>query len=218
MKRFLWLLPLLLLILPVQSRATLVTGFAQTSAANTVSATDDGTTTTITITDATVNLAGGLLIGNGVDFTLTAVSIDPVQTVGPTGLLQHYNGSFSIFTGPSQTGVDLLSGTFTDAAFGAGGGPGLVVNVNNPPDTLSLSSDILTPSQLQAPSNLNLTFTNLSPSLGVDGTTIAGFNASFTGNVSASEAVPASEPSTIALLGVALLSLGFLKWRQGNAW
>ena len=54
----------------------------------------------------------------------------------------------------------ILSGVFSDAAFGALGGPGLVVNANNPPDSLTLTSDIIPPSDLVPPSSFSLAFTN----------------------------------------------------------
>lgn len=189
-----------------------VATFGQTSNNNTITATtdmanDQTTLTANAVIDLTQFLNGPL---SGVDFQLTATSIDPAGTLG-SAVIQHYSGSFCISSGPGCTGTDLLSGTFSDAAFGALGGPGLVVNVNNPPDTLNLSSDVIAANELQAPSSFGLTFTNLQPGLAIQGTTIAPFTASFSGDVSAS-AVP--EPMPLAMLGVGLLGLTLVRWRR----
>lgn len=199
------------------AEATQITAFGQTSGSNTVDATVNAadTVTTISITDALVNLTQLLVPGpmTGLDFDMTATSIDAVTMVGATGLLQHYNGTFCIATGPGCTGTDVLSGSFTDAAFGAGGGPGLVVNVNNPPDTLSLSSAIIPASDLIAPNAFSVGFSNLTPGLGTIGTTIAPFTASFAGTVSASvRAIP--EPSSIGFAFVSLALAGLLWFRR----
>lgn len=189
-----------------------VATFGQTSSTNTITATTNMADTQTTLTaNATIDLTqflNGPL--SGVDFQLMAMSTDAAATLA-TAVIQHYSGSFCISTGAGCTGTDLLSGTFTDAAFGGLGGPGLVVNVNNPPDTLSLSSDVLSASELQAPSSFGLTFTNLQPGLAILGTTIAPFTASFSGDVSAS-AVP--EPKSLALFGVGLLGLAATQRRR----
>jgi hypothetical protein len=128
-------------------------------------------------------------------------------------VIQHYSGSFCITSAIACGGTNILSGTFSDAAFGALGGPGLVVNVNSPPDTLALSSSLIPANELASPSAFGLTFTNLTPALAILGTTIAPFNATFAGDASAS--TPAVfEPSSIAILGLGLVALGLVAPRR----
>lgn len=195
--------------------ANLVT-FSQVSPVNQVTATTNAgdTQTTLTVTDALVSIGqfAGVLPPGPVFFDLAATSIDAATAVS-TAVIQHYSGSFCLSTVAGCGGTDLLSGSFTDAAFGALGGPGLVVNVNSPPDTLSLTSDLIPVADLVPPSAFSLGFTNLAPSLAIAGTTIAAFDASFAGTASASlVAVP--EPATLALLGVGLLGLVMVRRSQ----
>jgi hypothetical protein len=195
--------------------ANLIT-FAQTSNTNQVVATTNGadTQTTLTVNNAAVSI--GQFIAGAPPATsfldLNASSIDPATTV-LSAVIQHYSGSFCITSAVGCGGTNILSGTFSDAAFGALGGPGLVVNVNSPPDTLALSSSLIPASELASPSAFGLTFTNLSPALAILGTTIAPFNATFAGDASAS--TPAVfEPSSIALVGLGLVGLGVVAPRR----
>lgn len=198
--------------------ANQISAFSQTSANNTLTATANGgnTATSLSIVDAAVNVSQLFGFVNGVtgDFSLSATSIDSAQTV--LGLaVQHYDGSFCITSVPGCTGINYLSGTYSDAAVGALGGPGLVINVNNPPDTLLLSSSVIAAADLVAPNTFNLGFSNLG-SLAICGTTLCSFTASFAGTVSANTNAVA-EPMTIAVLGVGILGLLMVRRRSGSA-
>ena len=181
----------------------------QTSGSNTITATDNGTTTTISGTDVAVNVTqdlGGLLGGAFLD--LTATSIDAAQQIG-SAVLQHYSGTFSVFTGAGQTGTNILSGSFSDGALGSG--PSLVLEVGAPPDSLTLTSDLLTAAQLALPAGIGFTFSNVSPNVHIDVATIGAFTASVAENASAT-AVPA--PGPLAVLGVGLFGLGMVRYRR----
>lgn len=199
------------------AHATLqIIAFGQTSGTNTVTGTPNGTDTATTI-DATstgVNITqifGGL--PGAADFSLNATSVDAVATVG-AALLQHYNGTFCVTSAAGCGGINFLSGTFHDAAFGINGGTQLSVNVANPPDTLTLTSSVIAASNLVPPSSFTLSFSNVTPGLSTVGTTFAPFSASFSGVASANAKVPVPEVSSIAILGVGLLGLGLAYRRR----
>lgn len=197
------------------ANAANIVAYSQTSGANTLTATVNGanTITTLTIDDAAVSV-GQLIAGAPpatVFLSLSATSND-VATPFLGAVIQHYDGTFCLTSAINCGGVNVLSGTFSDAAFGALSGPGLTVNVNNPPDTLTLTSSIIPASELAAPNAMSLGFTNLSPPLAILGTTIAPFTASFAGTVSAS-VVEVPEPLSVALLGVGLLGLAAVRKR-----
>ena len=199
------------------ANAALIATFGQTALTNTVVATDNGTATHIVVDDAVTavtTFASGP-IGN-VQFSLDANSTDAAVAISGA-IIQHYAGTFCFTSGNNCTGTNYLSGVFDDAAFGGAGGPGLVVNANNPPDLLTLTSDVLTAAQLAAPNSFNLGFTDIAtpPGLHINGTTIGAYTASFAGNVSASTtSVP--EPMSMAILGVGLLGLGMIRSRKQN--
>ncbi len=193
------------------ANATLIATFGQTELGDTVTATDNGTVTNIDVVDSTAGVTSFVAgpIGN-VFFDLHATSNDAAVLAGPA-IIQHFDGNFCFTSLASCGGINYLSGTFTDAAFGANGGPGLVVNVSSPPDLLSLTSDIIPASELLAPAAFNLGFSNLSPLLFIDGATLGAFNATYAGNVSAN-GIP--EPFSIGLLGMGLFGLGMVRNRK----
>jgi hypothetical protein len=197
-----------------QANAALIASFSQNpSATPTVNATDNGTTTNITIGSVSTSVTAGANVVPNAFFSLAATSIDAAVQIG-AAVIQHYNGNFCITSAAGCGGTNFLSGVFSDAAFGALGGPGLAVNVNNPPDTLTLTSSVVPASSLQPPSAFNLGFVDLAPLLHIDGSTIAAFTADFAGNVSSS--VEAPEPMSIALLGMGLVGIGMVRYRHKN--
>jgi autotransporter adhesin len=201
------------LFFPAVAFAIPIIQFAQTSNNNTITATANAgdTATTIAGTDVAINVAqdlGGTLGAAFLD--LTATSVDSAVAVG-TGAVQHYNGSFSVFTGAGMTGVNLLSGMFTDAALGVGGA--LTLAIGAPPDLLHLTSALISASQLVNPDAAAFSLTNVLPPISIVGSTIDSFTATVSGNVSSSvAAVP--EPAPIAILGMGLIGLGMLRIRR----
>jgi hypothetical protein len=204
------------LAIPV-ANATQIISFGQTSQTNTIAATDNGTVTTISMVNAAVLIDQlfGITTPPAIDATmnLTATSIDAALTVG-AAFVQHYTGSFSII---GAGAVNELSGTFSDAAFGTSTGGQLSINVAAPPDTLTLSSDVINAADLTLPGSFTLSMSNIlsPPGLHLDGTTIAAFDASFSGVANATT-VSAPEPTSMALLGVGLLGLGFIVRKRGT--
>jgi len=203
----------LLLSLAPGANAALIASFSQNpSATPTVFATDNGTTTNIAVNSASTSITTGAsgVIPNAF-FSLAASSVGIATQIG-SQIIERFNGNFCFTSAIGCGGTNYLSGIFTDAAFGANGGPGLTVNVNNPPDTLTLTSGVLPANILQPPSTFNISFADLVPLLHINGTTIGGFTADFAGNISSS--VAAKEPAALALLGLGVIGLGFIRYKH----
>ena len=199
------------------ANAIQLTAFGQTSGSNTVTATANVglTATHIAVTNATVGITqilGGIPVN--ARFTLSADSTDAATLVAGAVVLQHYAGSFCLTSAVGCGGINYLSGNFSDAVVGKAGGPGIVVNVNSPPDTLALTSSVINVANLASPNTFNLSFSNVGPLVGICGTTICAFRASFSGT---SSGVGVPEPASLAVMGMGLLGFGFFFRRKRSS-
>ena len=164
-----------------------------------------GTATTITASNAPVDVTE--ILGGApapAFFDLDIASAGSATPIGGGGS-QHYSGSFSITSGAGDSGTNFLSGSFSDIVLGVG--PSGVLAAGSPPDTISFTSDVII-KDLSSPSAIALSFAGLTPAFSIDNATIASFTSSVAGTFSAS-AVP--EPATLALLGISLLGLAFVR-------
>jgi PEP-CTERM motif len=191
---------------PVAAPAALLATIGQSVSAPTVFATDNGTTTHININSADISVTQQIE-GSTPDvfMDLHATSVGPASTaLGGIFVAQSFDGNFCLTSGPSCSGTDLLSGTFTDAVFGAG--HSLTVSASEPPGTVAFHSDVIKASFLTPPNALSLSFVNVIPSVHEHIDTLGAFEASISGNFS-STAAAVPEPASLALLGVGLLGL-----------
>jgi len=193
------------------AKAATILVFGQTSTNNTVTSTNNGAgSTTLSASGVPVLITAFANGGTPISafFALNATSVGAATVTATGGVTQHFTGSFSITNGATN----YLSGTFTDSVFGSGAS--LTLSAAQPPDSVSFTSNVLSPSLLGTPRGITLAFTNVTPPVTIVNNSLSSFTASVGGNFSATPVVP--EPATIgAALSVApVLGLFWMRRRR----
>ena len=121
--------------------------------------------------------------------------------------------SVSITSGTGQAGTNFLSGTFSDATFGAGTGLTLTASDATAGEAVTFTSSVIPAADLLPPQSINLALADVTPNVNITGTTLGAFTSSIGGDFSATTvAVP--EPITLAVLGVGMAANPVSRRRQ----
>ena len=193
--------------------ATEVLSFGQAVAgANPIMGTEANGVTTIVAVNAPISVTSCFGCGpltTPQTFDMTAVSTGTAKTFDGF-VIQGFKGTFSIMQGST----DILSGTFSDAIFGAGNS--LVLSASDAVSGQSVKFTGGEPSILALfePQAMSLSFADVQPIITLKDGSISTFASSVAGTFSASPVAAIPEPGMWGLLMMGLSGLGWNWWRR----
>jgi hypothetical protein len=192
---------------PAPASATTILTFGQTLSGSPIHGTNNGVgATTISGVNVLIDVTqidAALITPFAAFLNLSATSIAPAGLVSGF-VVQPFAGSFTITSLAGGLGVNYLSGTFSDAVFGAGAS--LTLSVANPPDGVTFTSDVI--AALAAPDGISFSFASVSPPVGIHNGSLSSFHSSISGTFSGSRTgQQAPEPGSLVLVGLAMLGL-----------
>jgi hypothetical protein len=201
------------------AHAIAILSFGQSGSGSSVVGTQSGTSTTIIATDAPITVsqidaapATPLSAFLSMDFTSTSAAISILGS-----LEEHFSGVFSITSGLNGGGINYLSGTLIDIAFGSNAAFNL--NGSTPPSgNVTFTSDAIPGFDLGLDRGVGFSFANVFPLLAITNNTFSSFTSSasgtFSGSVQTASSVP--EPVGAALLGIGMIGIGVIRHRRAK--
>jgi len=189
--------------------ATVILTFGQAGGGSPIVGTNVAGTTTITGINIPITITqidAPLATPIAAFLTFSTHNIGPAVSVMGF-IFQRFAGTFSITNG----GTNFLSGTLTDAMFGAGAS--LTLSASMPGGAVTFNSNVIPASDLAADQAISLAFANVTPGVAMVNGSLGSFTSSIAGTFSATpegRQRQVSEPGSLALVGLAAFgALGF---------
>lgn len=183
--------------------------FGQVGTGTPITGTNDGFGATLILgADIPISVTGiatAAVVPFDAFFSLAAVSTGAAVTgPGGQGAVQNFAGGFCITSLAGCSGVNYLSGSFTDVALGAG--TSLVLAASQPVDVVTFSSGVIPLDQLDLPRALALSFAGVDPAVSIVNGSLGSFVSSVSGTLSAESSV-VPEPASLLLFGSGLIGV-----------
>ena len=186
--------------------------FGQVGNGTTITGTQSGSTTTITAANAAILISqidSAATVPISAFLTLSLTSTSAAIAI-QSDVLQDYSGTFVITSAPNGGGIDYLTGSLIDVAFGLNAA--FTLTASTPPaNAVTFTSSVITDLGLDRAASFS--FADVTPGLSITDGTIASFQSSLSATFSA-QPVSVPEPAAFALLGTGLLALGMIRRRR----
>lgn len=194
------------------AQAVPILSFGQTGNANTITGVRTGSTTTISASNSAITISqidAAMAAPLPAFLTFSFASTSAATTLG-TNIVQDFAGTFCITSAAGCGGINYLSGSLVDVAFGSNASFNLTASTP-PSGNVTFTSSVI--ADLGLDRGAGFAFADVSPLLHITSNTIDSFSSSVSGTFSA-VAAPVPEPETYALLLAGLTAVGLISRRR----